>query len=76
MWSTYGLIFCYFFSCIFNFIEYNFLVNVKSIDEVKITEHDEYKWLSIEEVRKNTKITDEVKFTLEMYNYNFNRNNK
>lgn len=56
--------------------EYNFLVNVKSIDEVKITEHDEYKWLSIEEVRKNIKITDEVKFTLEMYNYNFNQNNK
>ena len=56
--------------------EYNFLVNVKSTDDVRITEHDEYKWLSIDEVRNNNKITDEVKFTLEMSYFNYIQENK
>lgn len=56
--------------------EYNFLVNVKSTDDVKITEHDEYKWLSIDEVRNNNKITDEVKFTLEMSYFDYIQENK
>lgn len=56
--------------------EYNFLVNVKSTDDVRITEHDEYKWLSIDEARNNNKITDEVKFTLEMSYFNYIQENK
>lgn len=50
--------------------QFNFVVTVKSTDNIKLTEHDSYKWLSIEEARNNAKITDEVKFTLEMYSFN------
>lgn len=51
--------------------QFNFVVNVKSTDNIKLTEHDSYKWLSIEDVRNNKKITDEVKFALEIYYFNF-----
>lgn len=51
--------------------EYNFSVKVKSIDNIKLSEHDSYKWQSIKEIRKNPKITDEVKYTLEIYYFNF-----
>lgn len=50
--------------------QYNFVVTVKSTDNVKLTEHDSYKWLSIEDARSNPKITDEVKYTLEIYYFN------
>ena len=51
--------------------QYNFAITVESTDNVKLTEHDSYKWLSIDEARNNAKITDEVKFALEMYYFNF-----
>lgn len=51
--------------------QFNFAVTVKSIDDIKLTEHDSYKWLSIDEARNSTKITDEVKFALEIYYFNF-----
>ena len=51
--------------------QFNFAVTVKSTDTIKLTEHDSYKWLSIDEARKNAKITDEVKFALEIYYFNF-----
>lgn len=51
--------------------EYNFKVKVKSTNNIKLTEHDDYKWQSINEVRKNPKITDSVKYTLEIYYFNF-----
>ena len=51
--------------------QFNFLVTVKSEDHIKLTEHDHYQWLSIDDVRKNTRITDEVKNTLEIYCFNF-----
>lgn len=50
--------------------QYNFAVTVKSTNNIKLTEHDSYKWLSIDEVRKNKKITNEVKFTIEVYYFN------
>lgn len=50
--------------------QYNFVVKVKSIDNIKLTEHDNYKWESIAEARNNPKITDEVKYTLEEYYFN------
>lgn len=50
--------------------EYNFSVKVKSTDNIKLSEHDDYKWQSIEKVRKNPKITDAVKYTLEIYYFN------
>lgn len=54
--------------------EYNFGVKVKSTDNIKLSEHDDYKWQTIEEVRKNSKITDAVKHTLEIYYFNFVQN--
>lgn len=51
--------------------QFNFVVTVKSTNDVKLTEHDSYKWISIDEARNNTKITDEVKFVLEIYYFNF-----
>lgn len=51
--------------------EYNFSVKVRTTDNIKLSEHEYYKWQSIEEVRKNPKITDEVKYTLEIYYFNF-----
>lgn len=50
--------------------QYNFVVTVESTDNIKLTEHDSYKWLSIEEARNNPKITDEVKYALEIYYFN------
>ncbi len=52
--------------------QYNFLVEVNSIENIMLTEHDSYKWQSIEEAIKNEKITDEVKFVLEIVNFNKN----
>lgn len=51
--------------------QYNFVVTVKSTDDVRLTEHDSYKWLSIADALNNSKITDEVKYTLEIYYFNF-----
>lgn len=51
--------------------QYNFAIVVDSTDDIKLTEHDVYKWLSIDEVRNNSNITDEVKFALEVYYFNF-----
>lgn len=51
--------------------QFNFAITVKSTHNIKLTEHDSYKWISIDEVRKNTKITEEVKFALEIYYFNF-----
>lgn len=50
--------------------QYNFVVKVDNTDNIVTTEHDCYKWLSIEEARNNNKITDEVKFCLEIYYFN------
>lgn len=50
--------------------QYNFVVTVKSTADVKLTEHDSYKWLSLADARSNPKITDEVKYTLEIYYFN------
>lgn len=56
--------------------QFNFAVTVKSTNNVKLTEHDSYKWMSIDEAIKSTKITNEVKFVLEIYNFNFIKNLK
>lgn len=56
--------------------QFNFAVTVKSTDDVKLTEHDSYKWMSIAEARNSAKITDEVKFVLEIYYFNFIQESK
>lgn len=50
--------------------QYNFVVSVKETDNIILTEHDNYKWFSIDEIRKNSNITNQVKFTIEIYYYN------
>lgn len=50
--------------------QYNFLVEVNSTENIILTEHDAYKWQSIDEAIKNEKITDEVKFALEIVEFN------
>ena len=50
--------------------QYNFLVEVND-NNIELTEHDEYKWMSIEEVNNNSSITDEVKYTLNIVSYNY-----
>ncbi len=49
--------------------QYNFLVEVET-KEIVLTEHQSYKWVSIEEALTNTNITKEVKLVLEIYKFN------
>ena len=53
--------------------QYNFVLDVKNIENIVLTEHDEYNWLTIEEIRKSSKITDEVKYILEICYFNFKK---
>ena len=50
--------------------QYNFVLDVKNTENIILTEHDEYNWLTIEEIRKSIKITDEVKYILEICYFN------
>ena len=50
--------------------QYNFVLDVKNIENIILTEHDKYNWLTIEEIRKSSKITDEVKYILEICYFN------
>ena len=50
--------------------QYNFVLDVKNTENIILTEHDEYNWLIIDEIRKSSKITDEVKYTLEICYFN------
>lgn len=50
--------------------QFNFLVYVEDDSDVKLTEHDEYNWISFNEVCDYNGITDEVKNTLEIAYFN------
>ena len=50
--------------------QYNFVLDVKNTENIILTEHDKYNWLTIEEIRKSGKITDEVKYILEICYFN------
>ena len=50
--------------------QYNFVLDVKNTENIILTEHDEYNWLTIEEIRRSNKITDEVKYILEICYFN------
>lgn len=56
--------------------QFNFAVTVKHVDDIILTEHSSYKWLTIDEARNSKKITEEVKFALEIYYFNFIQKNK
>ena len=53
--------------------QYNFVIDVKNTGNIILTEHDGYNWLTIEEIRKNSKITEEVKYILEICYFNFKK---
>ena len=53
--------------------QYNFVLDVKNTENIILTEHDKYNWLTIEEIRKSSKITDEVKSILEICYFNFKK---
>ena len=50
--------------------QYNFVLDVKNTENIILTEYDEYNWLTIEEIRKSSKITNEVKYILEICYFN------
>ena len=50
--------------------QYNFVLDVKNTGNIILTEHDEYNWLTIEEIRKSNKLTNEVKYILEICYFN------
>ena len=50
--------------------QYNFVLDVKNTEKIILTEQNKYKWLTIEEIRKSSKITDEVKYILEICYFN------
>ncbi len=51
--------------------QYNFWVKVKDTSKVELTEHDEYKWLSIEECLADKNITPKTMTTIYICGYNF-----
>lgn len=53
--------------------QYNFWVKTKSNDGIKLSEHDEYKWLSIEDCCNNKNITSKTMTTIYTCYFNYLR---
>ncbi len=53
--------------------QFNFEIKVYSTDNVILTEHSEYKWSTSEECLKNPKLTDEVKYIINIVKFNNNQ---
>lgn len=51
--------------------QFNFWVKTKSVDNIKLTEHDEYKWLSLEECHNDEKITPKTMTTIVICGFNY-----
>ena len=50
--------------------QFNLEVEVESTDNVFLTEHDDYAWLSYDEIELEENITDEVKYAVAISKYN------
>lgn len=50
--------------------QYNFFVSVKDFENIKLSEHDEFKWLDITECNKNKKITPKTLTTINIAEFN------
>lgn len=50
--------------------QFNLEVEVESTDNVFLTEHDDYAWLSYDEIEIEENITDEVKYAVAISKYN------
>ena len=51
--------------------QYNFWIKTKSTNEIKLTEHDEYKWFKLEECYKNKNLTPETISTIYICGFNY-----
>ncbi len=51
--------------------QYNFWVKTKSTSDIKLTEHDEYKWLSLQDCLNNKNITDKTKDSIYICGFNY-----
>lgn len=51
--------------------QFNFWVKTKSVDNIKLTEHDEYKWLSLGECYNDEKITPKTMNTIVICGFNY-----
>ena len=54
--------------------QYNFVVSVENCDNIKLTEHDEYKWQDINDCNANQKITQKTKTTINIADFNLKIN--
>ncbi len=52
-------------------IQYNFYVKVKCIDNIRLTEHDAYKWSTLDNAMNNESLTEEVKECLKIFEFNY-----
>lgn len=50
--------------------QYNFVVKVNNYDDIKLTEHDEFKWQTLDEVNSNKRITPKTLLTLNIAYFN------
>jgi len=50
--------------------QYNFAVTVECDENVVLTEHDEYKWQTIDEALENTKISEKTHRTIQIFDFN------
>ena len=51
--------------------QYNFWVKVKSYDNIKLTEHDEFKWLSLKDCYEDKNITPKTMTTIYICGFNY-----
>lgn len=50
--------------------QFNLEVEAENTENVFLTEHDEYKWMTYDEIEKDANITDEVKYAVVISRYN------
>lgn len=50
--------------------QFNFVVKVKSVNNILLTEHDSYKWVNLRDLSKIKKISKEVRKGLLIYTFN------
>lgn len=50
--------------------QYNFVVKVNNYYDIKLTEHDEFKWQTLEELNSNKRITSKTLLTLNIAYFN------
>jgi len=56
--------------------QFNFKIIVKSLNNIILTEHDEYKWIKLNEVENIIEMSPEVKQSLLIYVFNEIQNSK